>query len=307
MIHFISPRKKDRVNSTAESVQKHNPGLYVISTPIGNLLDLSQRAIHILEHCDIVLSEDTRVTVKLLNAYGIKKQKKQLLSYHKFNEEQRIADFNFSDVKKHIIALVSDAGTPTIADPGSKIVAKCHQLKLPVFSVPGCCSVMAGFSISGLELKTNQFLYFAGFFPRKKKDANELLEKASQIGGYIICFEAAKRLETFLEIISSFFEDDLTIFIAKEMTKIHEATLRGTCSKILAELRENEQKKEQFSKGEIVVIIDMSVVKQTTGDDKEIEFWSAALKPHLKNTVLAKILSKRFGKNRQNLYSKLIK
>ena len=149
-----------------------------------------------------------------------------------------------------------------MSDPGSKIVEKYHQLGLPVFSVPGCCSVMAGFSISGIELKNNQTLTFGGFFPRKEKDAQKLLDKVSYGSDYVIFFETVNRLENLLDHLERFFNEDVFVFLAKEMTKIHEATWRGYCSEILAELRTNGVKKDQFSRGELVVIIDLSNQKK---------------------------------------------
>ena len=206
-----------------------------------------------------------------------------------------------------MVGLVSDAGTPCVSDPGSKIVEKYHQLGLPVFSVPGCCSAMAGFSISGIELKNNQTLTFGGFFPRKEKDAQKLLNKISCGSDYVIFFETVNRLEALLDHLERFFNEDVFVFLAKEMTKIHEATWRGNCSEILAELRTNGVKKEQFSRGELVVIINLSKQKEFLTLNKEFEFWLKTLKPHVKSSVLAKILSEKFGKNRQAVYSEFLK
>ena len=155
-----------RVIQKKDAEQERKPGLYVISTPIGNLQDLSLRAKEILEQCELVLAEDTRLANKLFTSLNIDRKKKQILSCYRFNETQRINKLNFEKLGTCMEGLVSDAGTPSVSDPGSKIVEKYHQLGLPVFSVPGCCSVMAGFSISGIELKNNQTLTFGGFFPR---------------------------------------------------------------------------------------------------------------------------------------------
>ena len=206
-----------------------------------------------------------------------------------------------------MVGLVSDAGTPSVSDPGSKIVEKYHQLGLPVFSVPGCCSAMAGFSISGIELKNNQTLTFGGFFPRKEKDAHALLDKVSYGSDYVIFFETVNRLENLLDHLKKFFNEDVFVFLAKEMTKIHEATWRGYCSEILAELRTNGTKKDQFSRGELVVIIDLSKQKNISVLNKEFKFWFKTLKPHVKSSVLAKILSEKFGKNRRAVYAEFLK
>ena len=296
-----------RVIQKKATEQERKPGLYVISTPIGNLQDLSLRAKVILEQCELVLAEDTRLANKLFNFFNIDKKKKQILSCYRFNETQRINKLNFEKLGTCMVGLISDAGTPSVSDPGSKIVDKYHQLGLPVFSVPGCCSVMAGFSISGIELKNNQTLTFGGFFPRKEKDARNLINKVACGSDYVIFFETVNRLENLLDHLKRFFNEDVFVFLAKEMTKIHEATWRGYCSEILAELKKNGVKKDQFSRGELVVIIDLSNQKKISVLNKEFEFWLKTLKPHLKSSVLAKILSERFGKNRQAVYSKFLK
>ena len=296
-----------RVIHKKDTEQERKPGLYVISTPIGNLQDLSLRAKKILEECEFVLAEDTRLTNKLFNSLNIERKKKQILSCYRFNETQRINKLNFEKLSTCMVGLVSDAGTPAVSDPGSKIVAKYHQLGLPVFSVPGCCSAMAGFSISGIELKNNQTLTFGGFFPRKEKDAYTLLDKVSHGSDYVIFFESVNRLENLLDQLERFFNEDVCVFLAKEMTKVHEATWRGYCSDILTELRANGVKKDQFSRGELVVIIDLSKQKKTPVINKEFEFWLKTLKPHVKSSVLAKILSEKFGKNRQAVYAEFLK
>ena len=296
-----------RVIQKKDTEQERKPGLYVISTPIGNLQDLSLRAKVILEQCELVLAEDTRLANKLFNSFNIDKKKNQILSCYRFNETQRINKLNFEKLGTCMVGLVSDAGTPSVSDPGSKIVEKYHQLGLPVFSVPGCCSVMAGFSISGIELKNRQTLTFGGFFPRKEKDARNLLDKVSHGSDYVIFFETVNRLENLLDHLKRFFEEDVFVFLAKEMTKIHEATWRGYCSEILAELKKNGVKKDQFSRGELVVIIDLSNQKRISVLNEEFEFWLKTLKPHMKNSVLAKILSEKFGKNRQAVYSEFLK
>ena len=296
-----------RVIHKKDTEQERKPGLYVISTPIGNLQDLSLRAKKILEQCELVLAEDTRLTNKLFNSFNIDKKKNQILSCYRFNETQRINKLNFEKLSTCMVGLVSDAGTPSVSDPGSKIVEKYHQLGLPVFSVPGCCSAMAGFSISGIELKNNQTLTFGGFFPGKKKMLITLLNKVSYGSDYVIFFETVNRLENLLDHLEKFFDEDVFVFLAKEMTKIHEATWRGYCSEILAELKKNGVKKDQFSRGELVVIIDLSKQKKISVLNKEFEFWLKTLKPHVKSSVLAKILSEKFGKNRRAIYAEFLK
>ncbi|MGB9767368.1 MULTISPECIES: 16S rRNA (cytidine(1402)-2'-O)-methyltransferase [Dictyoglomus] len=221
--------------------------LYVVATPIGNLRDITLRAIETLKACPVIAAEDTRHTSILLKTYNI--QDKILISYHKYNEEKRIELFlDFLLNKNMDIALVSDAGTPCISDPGYKIVKAVREKNIEVIPIPGPSSLTASLSVSGLPL--NEFL-FLGFLPKEEnKKVNKLREiKKSKINTFII-YESPKRIIKTLNIIREIFSNS-TVCICRELTKKFEKTYYGEIKKVIEEIN-NDPYKE---KGEYTVIV----------------------------------------------------
>ncbi|MCX7719922.1 MAG: 16S rRNA (cytidine(1402)-2'-O)-methyltransferase [Dictyoglomus thermophilum] len=221
--------------------------LYVVATPIGNLKDITIRAIDVLKMCPVIAAEDTRHTLILLKAYNI--EDKILISYHKYNEEKRTELFlDFLLNKNMDVALVSDAGTPCISDPGYKIVRAAREKNIEVVSIPGPSSLTASLSISGLP--TNEFL-FIGFLPKEEnKKLEKLLEiKKSNIKTFVI-YESPKRIIKSLNTIKEVFPNS-TICVCRELTKKFERTYYGDIEKVLLEIS-NDPYKE---KGEYTVIV----------------------------------------------------
>ena len=197
---------------------KLNYGLYIVSTPIGNLSDITIRAINILENSDYILCEDTRISKKLLDRYKIKSK---LISNHKFNEIRnlnKIIDFLKSE---KIVSLVSDAGTPAISDPGRIIINECIKNKINIYPVPGPSAVSTAVSISGFSEK----YFFYGFFPNKKKDLNNDLKSLSNIKGSIVFFISPNKINDSIEHLKTFFSGR-KILIGREMTKFFEEYIR---------------------------------------------------------------------------------
>ena len=227
--------------------------LYVVATPIGNLSDITSRAIDTLKEVDYILCEDTRTSLKLLNHFDIKQK---LVSYHKFNENERV-DSILSDLKNGInIAVISDAGTPCINDPGEVIVRACRNNNVPVFGIGGISACITALSISGLD--TSSFTFY-GFFPREKKDQNKLIEeiKSSKVNTYIF-YESPKRIIKTLEVLNANFLN-LKISVSKELTKLHEKNYYGNISDVL-EMIKNDNKS---SVGEYTFVIEKdSFVKE---------------------------------------------
>ena len=227
--------------------------LYVVATPIGNLSDITSRAIDTLKEVDYILCEDTRTSLKLLNHFDIKQK---LVSYHKFNENERV-DSILSDLKNGInIAVISDAGTPCINDPGEVIVRACRNNNVPVFGIGGISACITALSISGLD--TSSFTFY-GFFPREKKDQNKLIEeiKSSKVNTYIF-YESPKRIIKTLEVLNANFLN-LKISVSKELTKLHEKNYYGNISDVL-EMIKNDDKS---SVGEYTFVIEKdSFVKE---------------------------------------------
>jgi len=217
--------------------------LYLIATPIGNLEDITLRALRTLKEVDIILCEDTRRTLKLLNHYNIKPKK--MISYFEGNEEKRIPFIIKLLQSGKKIALVSDAGTPLISDPGYKLVRECIKNNIEVDSIPGPTALINALVLSGLP--TNSFV-FEGFLPRKKQ---KLLEKLQNIKEKdkkrtIIIYESVHRIDKTLDFIKEVF-GDIEIVVVKEMTKINQKIFRGKISEIKKEIKERK-------KGEFVIL-----------------------------------------------------
>ena len=214
-------------------------GLYIVSTPIGNLQDISFRALDVLRKSDYILCEDTRVSKKLLAKYKIKSK---LISNHKFNERKNIQKVIDILKSNKIVSLISDAGTPTISDPGNVLIKECINDNINVIPIPGASAAVAALSISGF---TNKY-YFYGFFPENNKEINEDFEILSKINGSIVFFISSKKFNRSISVIKKYFLDR-EILICKEITKYYEEYFRFDVSEI-------DQKNINL-RGEITLVI----------------------------------------------------
>ena len=216
--------------------------LYLVATPIGNLGDFSPRAIAAMEEADFIAAEDTRVSIKLLNHFGIKKP---LVSYHQHNcvtAGRAILDRLLSG---EVCALVTDAGTPAISDPGEDLVKLCAEHDVPVYAIPGCCAVISALAVSGLS--TRRFT-FEGFLPVNKKERREQLKHLKNEQRTMVFYEAPHKLLGTLEDLQEAF-GDRAVTLCREITKLHEETRRTTLDQAVAHYRENTPK------GEFVLVI----------------------------------------------------
>ena len=198
--------------------KKYSFGLYIVSTPIGNLRDITLRALDILSQSEYILCEDTRVSKKLLDKYQIKSN---LISNHKFNERKNVIKVINTLNSKKIVSLISDAGTPCISDPGKIIINECINNKIDIFSVPGPSAVTAAISVSGF----NEKYFFYGFFPHKKKDLAKDLEILSRVDCSIVFFVSPKKINRIIKEIKNFFSGR-KILICREISKIYEEYFR---------------------------------------------------------------------------------
>lgn len=228
--------------------------LYLVATPIGNLEDITLRALRILKQVDIIAAEDTRQTLKLLNHFEIAKP---LISYYRHNETQKIDQILQKLQEGQTIALVSDAGTPAISDPGEELVKKAIEKKIQVVPVPGACAAITALIASGQN--TRQFL-FLGFLPLNKKYRNEVLEEIQNAKQTCILYEAPHKLLTTLKDLKERI-GNRKVVLARELTKIHEEFLEGT----IAELIE----KVTAPRGEYVLLIEG---RNTNSDKREKTF-----------------------------------
>ena len=195
------------------------PGLYCVSTPIGNMGDLSLRALETLKNSELILCEDTRVSKKLLDKYKITKK---LISNHKFNEKKNIKKIMQFLMEKKIISLISDAGTPTISDPGRILVQECIKNNINIYPIPGPSAVTSAVSISGFSDK----YFFCGFLPEKKGEINNLFVKLSKMNCSIVFFISPKKIKKITNILAEYFIDR-DILICREMTKFYEQYIRS--------------------------------------------------------------------------------
>ena len=226
--------------------QQHDlaPGLYLVATPIGNLEDITLRAIRVLKECDLIACEDTRQTQKLLNHYGIAKP---TISYHEHNEASRAAELIEKLAHGLRIAMVSDAGTPGINDPGFRLVSLAIELDIPVVPIPGPAALIPALIASGLN--TDSFT-FRGFPSPKAGARRRQLQEIRQSNQTDIFYEAPHRIRETLEDIVAVLGAERPVIIARELTKLHEEFLRGTAQEVL-----NALKKRAEIKGEIVLLI----------------------------------------------------
>jgi 16S rRNA (cytidine1402-2'-O)-methyltransferase len=246
--------------------------LYIVSTPIGNLEDITLRAIRVLKEVDLIAAEDTRHTKHLLDRYQIQTQ---LTSYHDHNKEEKAPVLIARLLEGKSVALVSDAGTPGISDPGYFLINLAADQKVPVVPIPGATAAIAALSVSGLP--TDSFV-FEGFLPAKHGARLKRLQKLLKEERTIIFYEAPHKIMKTLEDITEVFGDRRAV-ITRELTKIHEETIRGTLPEILKHLREGS------IKGEFTIIVHGATAEPARQDIDAAEY--------LKNLMLHRGLSKK--------------
>ena len=237
--------------------------LYIVATPIGNLEDITLRALRILKEVDIIAAEDTRQTLKLLNHFEISKP---LISYHRHNEEVKSNILIEKLLSGENIALVSDAGTPGICDPGEEIIKKAIEEEIEVIPIPGACAMINALIASGIS--TNEF-YFLGFLPLNKKLRKQKLEEIKSSDKTIILYEAPHKMKSTLEDLKDFMVNR-KIVLARELTKIHEEFIREDIESLLTKI--------DTLKGEMILIIEGTGQKE----DKNEELKKMTMEEHYK-------------------------
>ena len=241
--------------------------LYIVSTPIGNLDDITLRAIEVLNNSDIIICEDTRHSIKLLNHLKIKKK---LISCHKFNEKKQTTEVIKHINQGKILSLISDAGTPLLSDPGKLLVNECIKNKINIVPIPGASSITSAMSVSGFS---DQF-FFYGFLPKKENELNKVLKTLSKNSFSIVFFIPAKKINFYIKSFKNYFTDR-KVLIAREITKIHESFIR--------EEIKNLKLFKNSLKGELTVVISEVNNKSKKFDDKKI---STDIRKYLKKYSL---------------------
>ncbi|MCI8637121.1 MAG: 16S rRNA (cytidine(1402)-2'-O)-methyltransferase [Clostridia bacterium] len=268
--------------------------LYIVATPIGNLEDITLRAINVLKNVDLIAAEDTRHTLKLLNHFEISKP---LISNHRHNEDEK-TNILIEKLKEGLdIALVSDAGTPGICDPGEAIIKKCIEEQIEVIPIPGACAMINALIASGIDTKEFVFL---GFLPLNKKTRKEKLEEIKASKKTIILYEAPHKLLSTLKDLKEILENRQVV-LARELTKIHEEFIRGNIEEII--------KVSENLKGEMVLIIE----KNNKIEEKN-NFENLTLEEHyklyenqgLQKKEIIKKIAKDRGLNKNEIYQKFV-
>ena len=228
--------------------------LYIVSTPIGNLDDITLRALEVLKNSDIIICEDTRHSIKLLGHYKIKKQ---LISYHKFNEKKQLPNIIKYFKEGKILSLISDAGTPLLSDPGRLLVNKCIEIGINVVPIPGVSSITTALSVSGFK---DQFLFY-GFLPKTENELNKVLALLSQYDFTQVFFAPSKKINFYLKNFKKFYSAR-RIMIGKEITKIHESFIRNKINNL--KIFDNKLK------GELTIVISENISENRKFDEKKI-------------------------------------
>lgn len=264
--------------------------LYIVATPIGNLEDITFRALRILKEVDVIVAEDTRHTLKLLNHYEISKP---LISYHRHNEDKK-TDVLIEKLKNgENIALVSDAGTPGICDPGEEAVKMAIAEGIKVVPIPGACAMINALICSGMD--TEEFVFF-GFLPLNKKNRKEKLERIKNETSTIILYEAPHKIKSTLEDLKEILQDR-NIVIARELTKIHEEFFRGNINEAI--------KYVENIKGENIIIIEGSKTKEEGNNFENMsleEHYSFYKNQGLSKKEIIKKVAKDRNVNKNEIY-----
>lgn len=279
-----------------DGVQNHQVGtLYIVATPIGNLDDITFRAIKTFEKVDIIASEDTRLTKKLLAHFNIKSR---LISYHEHNEAESTVGILGMLKAGSSVALVSNAGTPTISDPGYRLINAVIKENIPIVPIPGVSAAITALSASGMP---SDSFCFIGFLPAKKRKRSERLTDLTKISATLIFYESPKRILAVMDEMIRIMGDRYAV-LSREMTKTYEEFLRGNLSELIAQL-----KSRQAIKGEITLLV--------SGDTVEKPFCFDDLKPQIESELksgnvgvlaLARQFSKSHGVSKNKLYEKIL-
>ena len=248
------------INKSQSKIKNVKSGLYIVSTPIGNLEDITFRAVEILKRSDFILCEDTRVSKNLLNRYEIKSK---LISNHKFNEKKNVSKIiSFLKLGK-IISIISDAGTPSISDPGAILINACIEELIDIFPIPGPSALAAALSVSGFS---DKFLFY-GFFPEKKKELSTKLKRLSQIENSLVFFVSLKKINKIIPEIKKNFSGRKIVF-CREITKFYEEFIRknidelelfkedlkGECTIVISEKKSNKISSQNLSESDKILI-----------------------------------------------------
>ena len=276
--------------------KKSNNGiLYVVATPIGNINDITYRAVEVLSNSHIIATENTKHSKRLLNFYGINTK---LISYHKHNEAQRCDYLINLLLQGKNVSLISDAGTPSISDPGDYIISSAHKMNINVSPIPGASSLTAAISASGFA---SEDFKFVGFLPKRINQKMNVLKKSKSYS--LIFFESPNRIITTLNDLNRIYTNEKKIILAREITKIYEDINYDSIQSQLYNLLQNNNEK---LKGEFVIIIPKTEENNNYPEEEVKEFINLLLENSISYNSAIKITCKHFNVKRNNIYKKYI-
>jgi 16S rRNA (cytidine1402-2'-O)-methyltransferase len=267
--------------------------LYIVATPIGNLKDMTYRAVEVLQQVDLILVEDTRNAIKLLQHYGIRRPMKAL---HDHNEELLTADLVQKLKQGSNMALISDAGTPLVSDPGFRLVRAAQKAGIQALTVPGACAAVAALSIAGLP--TDRFV-FEGFLPAKTAAREQRLLEVKHESRTLVFYEAKHRIVAFLRSMQKIFGDRRNAVVARELTKKFESVYQGELQDVVTQIVSDEQ----AQKGEYVVIVEGV---KTDGEEIDLDNVLQALLSELGVSKVSKVAAKITGVSKNQCYQRAL-
>jgi 16S rRNA (cytidine1402-2'-O)-methyltransferase len=266
-----------------------SPGLYIVATPIGNLGDITLRAVDVLSRCDVIACEDTRVTGKLLKALEISNRMQRYDDHASPEQRERLIEA----MRSSAVALVSDAGTPLVSDPGYRLARDARDQGIDVTTLPGACAAIAGLTLAGLP---NDRFLFAGFLPSKEKARGDMLDELGSVDATLIFYETGPRLSKSLSTLADKWPSR-EVSVARELTKLHEECRTGSAQELL------EHYAAHPPKGEIVLLVGPPTVDSTEWDSDQL------LREALQDASPSKAagqVAKLTGEDRKTLYARAI-
>jgi len=280
---------------SAQQMSNVSPGtLYLVATPIGNLADITQRAISVLAQVDIIAAEDTRHSQRLLSHLGIKSK---LLAYHEHNEDRMTPKLLDELASGKSIALISDAGTPLISDPGYRLVTQAHDRSIDIVPVPGVCAAIAALSAAGLA--TDSFT-FEGFPPAKQGARLHFLEQLAAQQRTMIFYVSCHRIIETLKDMQAVFGDDRRVTFARELTKTFETIKRAELSDLVSWVEGDENQR----KGEIVLVVEGEIADAT--DTAQVDQYLSILLTELPVKQSVSLVVKMTGENKNDVYKRAL-
>lgn len=269
-------------------------GIYLVATPIGNIKDISVRALDVLNKADLIACEDTRVTKKLFTLLNISTKEKVFIALHDYNENKMAQTIIDEAADGKVVVYMSDAGSPLISDPGYKLAKAARKQNIYLTTIPGACAAICALQLSGLP--SNSFM-FCGFIPNKDKARIDFLAKNKKVDATLIFYERADRLTKSLKAMQQIF-GNREIAIAREITKLHEDCRNGTAEELITYFEQTPPK------GEIVMMVEPPLAEENESLDYEGELRRNLTQNNLKTAV--KNIVEQYGLNRNDVYKKAL-